>query len=103
MAFRVLNPELTRYLLNGEVDELTPQNTARIDRIKATPCPRCGASLHPKIRDDAPFSEHSPLPQLLATCECGYAVDYASGIILDRGSAAKVKDPLPILDPQKDG
>lgn len=102
MAFRVLNPNLARYLLQGEVDELTPAQEARIAKIKGSPCPRCGASLHPKIRAEAPFSEHDPLPRLLATCECGYVADHASGIILDRGSAAKVTDPFPIIRPKDD-
>jgi RNase P subunit RPR2 len=97
MAFHVLHPDLARHLLEGEVDELTPLNTARIDKIKRTPCPRCGASLHPKLNTRSLFSEHSPLPRLLATCECGFEMDSESGLIVDRGSAAKVEDPLPII------
>lgn len=97
MAFHVLRPELVRHLLEGEVDEITPANTERIEKIKRTPCPRCGASLHPRLNTEQPFTQHSPLPRLWATCECGFQQDPETGLIVDRGSAAKVKDPLPII------
>lgn len=97
MAYHVLRPELVRHLLEGEVDELTPRNKERIDKIKRTPCPRCGASLHPKLNAADPYSERDPLPRMLATCECGFEQDIETGLIIDRGSAAKVKDPLHII------
>lgn len=97
MAFHVLRPELAQYLLHGEVDELTDANIERINKIKRTPCPRCGASLHPRLNARLTFTRHSPLPRLLATCECGFEQDFETGVIIDRGSAAKVKDPLPII------
>jgi hypothetical protein len=97
MAFHVLPTALARYLLEGEVDELTAVNEARLAKIKATPCPRCGASLHPKLNQARPFTQHAPLPRLYATCECGFIQDVDTGLIVDRGSAAKVKDPLPII------
>jgi hypothetical protein len=97
MAYHVLSPELARYLLEGEVDELTPANNARIAAIKRTACPRCGSSLHPKLNMENPFSERDPLPRLWATCECGFQQDPETGLIVDRGSATKVQDPLPIL------
>jgi hypothetical protein len=97
MAFQVLPPGLAEYLLQGEVDELTPLNNQRIDKIKKTPCPRCGSSLHPRINTDHTFVENNPLPRLWATCECGFQQDPESGLIVDRGSATKVQDPLPII------
>lgn len=102
MAFHVLNPELAEYLLRGEVDELTDANTERLNKIKRTPCPRCGASLQPRLNTDHIFSEHSPLPRLLATCDCGFVMDTETNVIIDRGSAAKVEDPLPIIKMDKD-
>lgn len=100
MAYQVLPPELVLHLLKGEVDVLTPMNTARLEKINRTPCPRCGAALHAKLNQQHPFSD-APLPRMWATCECGYEADFDSGIIVDRGSATKVKDPVPIIRPER--
>ncbi len=96
MPFHVLSPELLHHLLKGEEDVLTSRQTARIDKIKRTPCPRCGASLHPKLHTAAGFGDDG-LPRMLGTCECGFVQDEDTGLIIDRGSAAKVQDPLPIV------
>lgn len=97
MAFHVMHPDLVRYLLKGEQDILSDRNRERIDKIKSTPCPRCGASLHPKLREKDGFTDRDPLPRLWMTCECGYMADAETGMIVDRGSATKVVDPLPII------
>lgn len=102
MAYYVLHPDLTRQLLHGEQDALSAANEKRITRIKDTPCPRCGASLHPRLNTAQPFSERSPLPRLLATCECGFEQDTETGLIIDRGKATRVQDPLPIVKPSDD-
>lgn len=97
MPFNTLNPDLVRHLLKGEIDVLTSQNEERLNKIKQTPCPRCGASLHPRLRGGTtPFGD-GPLPLMMLTCECGFEQQFESGIITDRGSAARVEDPLPII------
>lgn len=96
MTFRTMSPALILRLLHGETDQLTDLQQSRISSIKRTPCPRCGSSLHPQVRED-PFSAADPLPRMLATCECGYAQDTTTGLVVSMGSAAKVKDPLPIV------
>lgn len=103
MAFHVMNPDLVRYLLLGEVDSLTPLHEERMQKIKRTPCPRCGASLHPKLAEGlSVFDPSDPLPRMFATCECGFVQDIRTGMIVDRGSATKVKDPLPIVGKDRD-
>lgn len=102
MPFHVLNPDLVRHLLQGEVDELTSANDARLEKIRKTPCPRCGASLHPIINARDVFSSRDPLPRLLATCNCGFEQDAETGLIVDRGSAMKVEDPYPIIKVDED-
>ena len=102
MAFHVLRPELTEYLLEGEVDELSEPAAERLEKIKRSPCPRCGAALAPRLNTMKMFSEHSPLPRLLATCACGFEQDYETGLIIDRGKATKVEDPLPIIRVDKE-
>lgn len=102
MTYYTLRPELVRHLLKGEVDELTDLNAERINKIKSTPCPRCGSSLHPKLNEEHPFAPNDPLPRMWMSCECGYLADAKSGLIVDRGSAMKVKDPVPIIRVDKD-
>lgn len=97
MAFYTLDPALLQQLLQGETDVLTDAQRARIDKIKRTPCPRCGASLHPELRSDQPFQPDDPLPRMWMHCECGYRADAQTGLIVDRGSATKVKDPFPLI------
>lgn len=97
VGYQVLHPDLVRYLLKGETDELTGQQEERIQKIKQKACPRCGASLHPMLNANKPFDDTQALPRLLMHCECGYLADYQSGLIIDRGSAANVQDPLPII------
>lgn len=94
--------DLMRHLIDGEEDELTGPMEQRIGSIKRAPCPRCGSSLHPKIHPSSPFSPDDPLPRMIATCECGFAQDPTTGIVIDLGSAAKVQDPLPIIKPSDD-
>lgn len=101
MAFLTLSPELVKHLLKGEVDQISAPHEERIHKIKATPCPRCGASLHPRLRGGtSPFGE-GPLPLMMLTCSCGFEQQFESGVITDRGSATKVEDPLPIIKVEK--
>lgn len=97
MAYHPLDPDLVRHLLKGEVDELTARNQERIAQIKSTPCPRCGASLHPKLNAQSLFVDSDPLPRMLMSCECGFESTADTHVIIDRGSATKVKDPFPII------
>jgi hypothetical protein len=94
--FQTLPTDLLQHLLKDEEDILNPEMDRRIAEIKGRPCPRCGAAMHPKIHDP-PFSESDPLPRLIATCECGFAQDPKTGLVLELGSAAKIQDPLPII------
>jgi hypothetical protein len=104
MGFKTLPPGLAEYLLQGERDELTDLARARIERIKGTPCPRCSASLHPKIANYREvFTPHDPLPRYVAHCiDCGFEGDPESGLIVDTGNAARVKDPLPFVGARDD-
>ncbi len=107
MPYHVLNPALAMHLLEGEVDELSDRQQAQIARIKQMPCPRCRAAMHPKLNTfrmaamfntaDRVHTLQSPLFHMLATCECGVVLDPETGLVIDRGSAAKVKDDLPII------
>lgn len=99
--FQTLSPSLLLHLLKDEEDVVTPEMERRLSEIKRAPCPRCGASLHPKVHD-VPFSSADPFPRLVASCECGFLQDPQTGIVLELGSAAKVQDPLPIIKPTKD-
>lgn len=101
-AFQPMPADLMRHLIAGEEDELTGAMDQRISSIKRTPCPRCGASLHPQIHPVSPFISDDPLPRMIATCECGFAQDPVTGLVIDLGSAAKVEDPLPIIKPSDD-
>lgn len=100
MTYHVLHPDLARHLLEGEVDEVSSAHDARIAKIKAMPCPRCHTALQPRLDARVPFSEHSPLPRMVAICECGVELDVETGLVIDRGSAAKVVDPLPLITEQ---
>jgi hypothetical protein len=102
MGYQVLDGELARYLLEGEEDELTPLQEERTAKIKRSPCPRCGAALQPQLNTRQIFDVYSPLPRLLSTCECGVEIDPESGIVIDRGKATKVSEPLPIIRPKDD-
>jgi hypothetical protein len=102
MGYQVLDPALVLYLLEGEQDELTDLNDARMARIKRSPCPRCGAALQPKLNTRQIFDVHSALPRLLSSCECGVEIDSETGLVIDRGKATKVSEPLPIIRPKDD-
>lgn len=97
MHFKPLPPSLTLYLLKDEEDHISTEMERRIAEIKRAPCPRCKASLHPKLMDEQPFSAADPLPRLLATCECGFVQDPRSGLVLELGSAAKVQESIPLI------
>ena len=100
--FQPMPAELMLHLLKGEEDELTPAMDLRLASIKKTPCPRCGASLHPQVHPAAPFSSDDPLPRLISTCECGFKQDPQTGVVIELGSASKVEDPLPIIKIKND-
>lgn len=102
MPYQVLPQELVEHLLENEQDEITGLHEDRIRRIKATPCPRCGSSLHPKVDEQRMFDQTSPLVRLWATCSCGFVQSVSTGLVIDRGSAAKVEDPFPIIRPKED-
>jgi RNase P subunit RPR2 len=99
MSFTTLPPSLTLALLAGERDEISEAQQERINKIKATPCPRCGASLHPKLRQAAVFGPDDPLPKMLASCECGYLADCSTGLVLALGSEAKMQDDPMLIKP----
>lgn len=96
MAFLVLDPRIVAHLIQGEIDELTPKSKEKLDKIKSMACPRCKASMHPRVHDQ-PFTEHDPLPRMVATCECGMVVNPENGIVIELGSASKVMPSIPII------
>jgi endogenous inhibitor of DNA gyrase (YacG/DUF329 family) len=99
MHFVVLPEQLTLHLLRGESDPLTQPSEERIAAIKKTPCPRCGSSLHPRVDAARPFTEQAALPRLLAKCPtCDYEKDVTTGIVLSTGNGAKVDDPFPVIN-----
>lgn len=103
-TFKTLPRALVHRLLEGTQDELTPLAVKRNTMIKATPCPRCGTSLHARLAPlNALFTPDYPLPQLVGTCpECGFEVSAATGVVYSTGDGRKVTDPLPIVNPKKD-
>lgn len=96
MKFRPLDPRLVMKLLETEVDELSVPAADQLSKIKSTACPRCGASMHPRLHPQ-PFTSASPLPRLISHCpDCGAELT-AEGLVIDRGDPTKVEDPLPIV------
>lgn len=98
MKFRPLPPGLAQRMIAGETDTLTPLMDQRISTIKATPCPRCHASMAPHMDPTHMYRDSDPLPRVVAKCqECGAELDPATGIVVDRGDSRRVEDPLPIF------
>jgi hypothetical protein len=98
MKFRPLPPGLAQRMIQGIQDELTPLAQERAAAIKATPCPRCGASMAPHLYSPQVFSPHDPLPRMMARCpECDATIDPRTNIVLDTGDPRKVNDSLPIV------
>lgn len=96
MRFRPLDPKLVMKLLETEVDELSGPAADQLRKIKSTACPRCNASMHPRIHP-RPFVSTSPLPRLISHCpECNAELT-AEGIVIDRGDPTKIEDPLPLV------
>jgi len=92
---------MAKRLIQGIQDELTPLAESRTLRIKSMPCPRCGSSMSPQFYAPKVFSEHDPLPRVVAYCqECGATIDPETNIVLDTGDPRRVNDPLPIIRPE---
>jgi hypothetical protein len=96
MKFRPLDPKLVMKLLETEKDELSGPATDQLMKIKGTACPRCSASMHPRLHPQ-PFTAASPLPRLISHCPDCDAELTAEGLVIDRGNPAKVEDPLPVV------
>ena len=111
MAFKTMDPDLIRSLINDEVDVITPAAEMEGEVFKNAQCPACGhigaekVTLPPKVVVEqngdmtiirAPFSEGSPLVVGHAKCSaCKTEYSPMTGVI--------VKADQPILtDPTYD-
>lgn len=98
-SLHFLDPEVTRKLLEGHVDILTPAAQEQESFLTSQSCPRCGGSCR-KIADARTvFREQEMLPhyylQCLA-CECEF--DPRTGMIIEMGNLAKAGRPaIPII------
>jgi hypothetical protein len=86
----------------GQDDVVGPATEARVQRIKNTPCPRCGTSLSPVLAPTSMlFSENDPLPKTLGECKtCGFTASDESHVVYHTGDPRRVDDPLPIIRPK---
>lgn len=85
-------------MIQGIPDELTPLAESRTAFIKSMPCPRCRSAMSPQLYTPQVFSEHDPLPRMMAYCQdCGATVDPRTNIVLDTGDPRRVDDALPII------
>lgn len=96
MRFYPLDPKLCMKLLETEVDELSEPAADQLQKIKSMACPRCGASMHPRLHPQ-PFTSASPLPRLISKCPDCSAEITAEGLVIDRGNPAQVENPLPLV------
>lgn len=99
MMFKPLPPGAARKLIEGYRDTLTPLATTLRDRVTSSPCPRCSGALHQVLHPSFMFTNASPLPRTVGRCvDCEYTVDPLTGIVLNVGNPAKVKEHLHEVD-----
>jgi hypothetical protein len=49
------------------------------------------------------FRDDDPLPVSLGKCvDCGYTFEPSTGIVVDTGNPAQIKEVLPIIEPSED-
>lgn len=108
MGFKAMDPELTRALLKGHADVITPAAEMETEVYKAARCPVCGTRGADKvvpppkiIREEdgdeiilrAPFSESSPLILGHGKCSnCGTEYSVETGVIIEQ-SEPVITDP----------
>lgn len=83
MAFKEMDPDDVRKLLEGHEDVLTPMVSKERLYMQTLPCPRCGGKMLESVIDaHRPFSTGNPLPNKIARCPaCRLEFDPQSGII----------------------
>jgi len=97
MALKILPEHITRRLLQGEEDMITPEVAATQAIQDSTPCPRCGGHFHKMLDPNRAFSADRALPRSFLQCvDCGYTYDPHTEIVIATGNPAKVKDPFKI-------
>jgi hypothetical protein len=105
MQLKTLDPEITKKLLEGHRDVVSPLADEREAFYYSQVCPHCGTTGLKKTGDARMmFRNGDPMPRYLLECEaCGCVHDPHSGIIVTLGNLAKALKPaFPILDGPED-
>lgn len=97
-SYTELPEGLAELLIEGAEDELGPGVRAMQEKLRQSHCPRCGGSIRGQVFTEAPYSSASPLPRMSAKClDCGFEQMLDSGLVVNNGNLAKVKEVLPLV------
>ncbi|MFA5436205.1 MAG: hypothetical protein WC372_09230 [Candidatus Neomarinimicrobiota bacterium] len=95
-VFKELDPELHLKLIEGYVDELTPETRTQNAFYQAhRKCKRCGNGMVREFDPRVAWGGEGLLPKALLRCqECGFLLEPETGVVLNTGSAAKIPQPI---------
>lgn len=86
MSLKILPPALTRLLLDGEEDILTPLVEKERFTRSLMSCQRCGGAYEKILDSNRSFSPDRPLPRFFYRCEgCKQVYDPETGIVVEVG------------------
>ena len=100
MRLKFLDPEITRKLLEGQVDVLTPASEDREKFYASQVCVRCGGSCR-KVGDSRTmYVDGDILPRFYLEClACGCEFNPHNGIIIKMGNLRQALEPaIPLIN-----
>lgn len=105
MNLKFLDPQITKKLLEGHKDIITPLATQRGNFYKMQSCPHCGGNALQKFGEPGSlFVDGDPIARYRLRCDnCDCEFDPHSGIVIRIGNIGKAYVPaVPLLDGPED-
>jgi rubredoxin len=98
-VYKEMDPALTRRLLEGYQDELTPAAKAQDDFYSTFHCPRCKGGLTKEFDARTAFSADGVIPKALLRCPtCRFLIDPHTRLIVEYGDASKIPfESIPVI------